>query len=137
MMNSNGKIRALLVEDNMVAQKVGVKLLTAAGCLADAASNGIEALNLLAENAYDIIFMDIGLPDTDGLSLTETIRKTEGKNKTVPIIILTAHSDNEYRNRAIWSGTNEFMVKPLTPQNCEQALRTFIPGYGKELRKVV
>src|SRR5690348_3172575 len=95
---SNEKVRALLIEDQAVARKVGVKLLAQCNCIVDAASNGVEALQLLTENGYDIIFMDIGLPDTDGLSLTETIRKAEGRNKTVPIIVLTAHSENEYRN---------------------------------------
>jgi two-component system, OmpR family, aerobic respiration control sensor histidine kinase ArcB len=112
-------------------------LLTKCDCIVDAASNGIEALKLLTENSYDIIFMDIGLPDTDGLSLTETIRKADGKNKTVPIIILTAHADNEYRNRSIWAGADDFIVKPLTPENCEKALRAFVPYYAKELRKAV
>lgn len=122
----NVLIRVLLVEDHSIAQKIEIEVLKELNCSVDAANNGVQALELLTKNKYEIIFMDLGLPDIDGLTLTETIRRTGGKNALIPIIALTVYSDNEYKNRAIWVGMNDFIAKPLTTENCRKALKTYV-----------
>lgn len=67
--------------------------------------------------------MDIGLPDTDGLKLADKIRNADNMNKTVPIIALTAHDENELQNRATWIGVDSYIVKPLTPESCEKIIK--------------
>lgn len=119
------QVKVLVVEDHDIAQKVEVRILKGIGCSVDAASNGNAALELLNQNSYDLVFMDIGLPDMDGLALAEMIRHSENQNKAVPIIALTAHADEGYKNRATWVGMNDFIVKPLTPENCEKAIKKF------------
>lgn len=115
-------IKVLLVEDQNIARNVETHVLEDLGCVVDATQNGITALELLGKNNYDIIFMDIGLPDVDGLTLTETIRHASNTNKSIPIIALTAYGDEGYKNRATWVGMNGFIVKPLTEENCKKAL---------------
>lgn len=122
---NKGPIKALLVEDHSIAQKIELEVLKQLNCSVDAANNGVNALDLLTKNKYDIVFMDLGLPDIDGLTLTETIRKSGGKNALIPVIALTVYSDNEYKNRAIWVGMNDFIAKPLTIENCERVLKTY------------
>ncbi len=122
----NEPIKTLLVEDHSIAQKIELEVLKQLNCVVDTASNGVNALELLTQNKYDIIFMDLGLPDIDGLTLAETIRRTGGKNALIPIIALTVYSDNEYKNRAIWVGMNDFISKPLTVENCEKVLKTYV-----------
>lgn len=122
----NDPIKVLLVEDHSIAQKVELEVLKQLNCAVDAANNGVNALEFLSKNKYDIVFMDLGLPDIDGLTLTETIRRSGGKNASIPIVALTVYSDNEYKNRAIWVGMNDFIAKPLTTENCEKALRTYV-----------
>lgn len=119
------QVKVLVVEDHDIAQKVEVRILTGIGCLVDAASDGNAALELLNQNNYDLVFMDIGLPDMDGLALAETIRHSENQNKAVPIIALTAYADEGYKNRATWVGMNDFIVKPLTAENSQKAIKKF------------
>ena len=92
--------QVLVVEDNPIAQRVAKSLLTQSSCQVDVASNGQEALNLWKQNEYDLIFMDIGLPDMDGYQVTHHIRVQEvTKNRHIPIIALTAHVGEENKQQ--------------------------------------
>src|SRR5690606_12241936 len=70
-------------------------------------------INFCNQQNYDIILMDIGLPDMNGLSVISRIRKNSLLNKNTPIIALTAHSDKEYIQQSFVMGANDFLVKPL------------------------
>jgi CheY-like chemotaxis protein len=74
---------------------------------------GTLALEYVNKTSYDIIFMDIGLPDVDGLSVINHIRRSQGLNYQVPIIALTAHSDKEFIQQSFEMGATDFYVKPL------------------------
>ncbi len=118
----------LVVEDNTTAQKVAKALLSQRGCQVDIASAGDEALQLWKANKYDLIFMDIGLPDMDGYQVTRHIRIQEATgNHHVPIIALTAHVGDENKQRCIESGMNAVLTKPLTQKSCKDILASFTP----------
>ncbi len=117
----NKKIRALLVEDNMIAQKIASMVLIEVGCDVDTASNGESALNLFKTNHYDIIFMDIGLPDTNGFAVTKIIRALEEKVH-ICIVGLTAHNSDEYKKQASEAGMNGYITKPLAKETVEEYL---------------
>lgn len=105
-------VRALLVEDNEINQRVAGKLLEYAGIEYDIAEGGNEAVTLVANNEYQIIFMDVHLPDIDGLEATRTIRTMEA-GSSVPIVALTASEDEETKKRCFDAGMNDMLTKPI------------------------
>ncbi|CAM2955131.1 sensory histidine-kinase / response regulator [Legionella steigerwaltii] len=127
------KHRILLVEDNTVAQTIAKAMLNQCACQVDLAVDGQSALQLWKKNRYDLIFMDIGLPDLDGYQVTHYIRVHEvAKKYHTPIIALTAHVGDENKQRCIESGINAVISKPLTQEKCCDILNSFIPSIQKE-----
>lgn len=104
----------LLIEDNLINQTVALHFLKAAGCTSDVANNGKEALEKFTQHHYNIILSDLSLPDIDGFAIARYVRN---KNPTIPIIAITAHSDDETRLAALGAGMNAVLHKPLTAQS--------------------
>jgi CheY-like chemotaxis protein len=82
----------LLAEDNRINQKVGLRMLAKLNCRADVAANGLEALEALVRQTYDIVLMDIKLPEMDGIEATQAIHQRFGEGKRPYIIALTANA---------------------------------------------
>lgn len=119
------EVSVLLVEDNHLVKKMAIIILEQLDCRVDAVETGALALEYVSKINYDLIFMDIGLPDLDGLSVIDRIRTTRGLNYEVPIIALTAHSDKEYIQQSFKVGATEFLVKPLTNDKGRQVLQRY------------
>ena len=122
------KHRILLVEDQKIAQKIALFCLKEQGCEVDTAETGAQALHLFRQSAYDLIFMDLGLDDIDGLTITETIRRIEDEKSIppVPIIVLTAHDAEDIRKNCAEAGVSGFMSKPILPEKSREILATFL-----------
>lgn len=120
------KYKILLVEDMKIAQKIASLRLAELGCDVDTAETGTQALELINKRKYDLIFMDLGLEDMDGLTVTETIRKMEGQGSHVPIVALTAHEAEDIKENCFRVGMNDFLVKPLTVTNGRAILEKYI-----------
>lgn len=121
--------QVLVVEDNSIAQTVARSILSKLNCNADIAETGKKAVELWKSHHYDLIFMDIGLPDMDGYDVTHLIRVHElAKKIHTPIIALTAHAGDENKKRCIDAGMNAVLTKPLTAVNCTDVINAFIPG---------
>jgi len=103
------RLRALLAEDNPVNQKVATRLLQKMGCRVDVAGNGREVLALLHRFSYDVIFMDVHMPEMDGLEAARTIRKRERNGSRLPIVAMTACAMAEDRERCIAAGMDGFI----------------------------
>ncbi len=128
-----GLPRVLVVEDNAIAQTIAKSILNQLNCTTDIADNGKKAVEMWKTKEYDLIFMDIGLPDIDGYEVTHLIRIQELPKKThIPIIALTAHAGDENKKRCIDAGMNAVMTKPLTAKSCADIVDAFIPGRGKD-----
>ncbi|MFW2535204.1 response regulator [Legionella sp. 28fT52] len=128
-----GRNRILLVEDNPIAQTIAKTMLAKLNCDAEIADNGKKAIELWKTTSYDLILMDIGLPDMNGYEVTHLIRVQELPLKThIPIIALTAHVGDENKKRCIDAGMNAVITKPLTTQNCTDIIDAFIPSRHKE-----
>jgi len=108
--------RILLVEDVLIAQKVASMTLKALNCEVFTALTGKQALELFTEHSFDFVFLDLGLPDIDGITVCENMRKLEEGKTHTPIAALTAHDDDsdDLKQKCFAAGMNEFLLKPLT-----------------------
>ena len=107
-------LKLLLVEDNLLNQKLICLTLGKYGFNIDLAENGAEALSMIKDNHYDLILMDIMMPVMDGLETTRIIRESEkNSDKHTPIIGLTANTLDSDRQRCIANGMDEYLVKPF------------------------
>lgn len=117
------KHRVLLVEDNQIISRISKNLLEKLNCKVDVAETGTEALHLVNEWRYDLVLMDIGLPDIDGYTVTEKIRLLKNStNSKIPIIAITAHSEEEERVKCMKVGMNQMISKPLTQEIAENII---------------
>jgi len=106
-------LRVLVVEDNVVNQRVAVRMLERLGLRADVAANGREALELAKLQFYDVIFMDCQMPEMDGYQAAAEIRRHEGPNQRATIVAMTADVLKGSSERCLNSGMNSFMPKPV------------------------
>ncbi len=118
----------LIVDDVKMNLAVETKLLRDTKMKIDTATNGAEALELTAQNRYDIILMDHFMPGMDGIECLDHIRsQTGGKCKDVPVIILTANAGSEFQEMYKNAGFDGFLVKPISGSRLEEALLKYIP----------
>lgn len=107
-------LRVLLVEDNIVNQKLALRVLERAGHQVLLAKNGFEAVNLYQHNLFDVVLMDVQMPVLDGYAATRAIREIEKKTKMhVPVIAMTAHALEGYREQCLASGMDDYVPKPF------------------------
>ena len=120
--------RILLVEDNLVNQKVALTFLKKLGYSADVTSNGVEAIEALKTNEYALVFMDCQMPKMDGYEATRKIRNYEsrGFNPHIPIIALTANAMKGDRDKCINAGMNDYLSKPLNPDKLSNKLKKWL-----------
>ena len=108
-------IRILLAEDNPVNQKLAVRLLEKRGHSVVVATNGLEALEALEHERFDLVLMDVQMPEMSGLEATEAIRfKERETGRHIPIIAMTAHAMRGDRERCLESGMDGYATKPLS-----------------------
>ena len=113
----------LLVEDNPVNAAIAERILARAGCRVDVAGNGAEAVVLVRERLYDIVFMDLQMPVMDGLQATRAIRRQESGRTRVPIVALTADALPGDRQACLEAGMDDHLAKPVRPAVLAEALR--------------
>ena len=117
-------LKVLLVEDNLLNQKLVTKLLEDLNCRVDIANNGLEAIEKVKTHHYEIIIMDIQMPEMDGLQATRIMRNQLGI--ITPIIALTAHTFKEEEDKCIEAGMNDFLSKPFTRGDLFRIIRANI-----------
>jgi len=132
---SKQKTRILLAEDNIINQKVALKVLEKLGYRADVAGNGLEALKALEMIHYDMVLMDVQMPEMDGLEATREIRKREeltAQKKAagffhIPIIAMTAHAMKGDREMCMKAGMDDYLTKPIQPGKFGETIARWIP----------
>lgn len=112
----------LVVEDNLLNQKVARLLLQQLGCHVEVVSNGFDAIKRANESTFNIIFMDIGLPDIDGYEVTRKIREHDAN---IPVIGLTAHADSADIQNCYEAKMNDVLIKPVTNNDFRRILSKF------------
>jgi CheY-like chemotaxis protein len=112
--NATGSLlRVLVVEDNQVNQLLVTTILAKAGMRAEVAANGVEAVQAVHQRNFDVILMDMQMPEMDGLEATRRIRQLGAMGRAVPIIAMTANAMQEDRRRCLEAGMNDFVAKPI------------------------
>ncbi len=125
-------LRVLLTDDNVINQKVALRLLQQMGYRADVANNGLEAIQALERQPYDIVLMDVQMPELDGLEATRRIRQRQQQpsppsNFRQPIIIIamTANAMQGDRDKCVAAGMNDYIPKPVRPEMLQATIERF------------
>jgi len=120
--------RILLAEDNITNQQVAIGILKKLGLRVDAVANGAEALKSLEQIPYDLVLMDVQMPEMDGLEATRQIRdpKSAVQNHTIPVIALTAYAMAKDRKKCLDAGMNDYLTKPIVPEALADILEKWL-----------
>lgn len=121
--NQSGQIRILLAEDNAINALLTRTLLEAEGHSVDTVEDGVLAVEAMKTASYDLIFMDMRMPNMDGLEATRKIRSLSNVGRSLPIIALTANAFDDDRNACFDSGMNDFMTKPVSAEELSEKVR--------------
>jgi len=117
-------IRVLLAEDNAVNQKVAARMLEKMGCHVDLVGNGLEALIMVSQLPYDVVLMDVQMPEMDGITTTRNLR-AQGFS-TLPIIALTANNRESDRQECRAVGMSDFLAKPIRYEDLHACLSRWV-----------
>jgi len=119
--------RVLVVDDNIVNQKMAVKMLEKLGCTIEVANNGLEAVERVEKSTYDLVLMDCQMPEMDGYEATVKIRLHENSSKHTLIIAMTAYAMQGDRERCLKAGMDDYIAKPIKKENLFKMMEKWIP----------
>jgi signal transduction histidine kinase/CheY-like chemotaxis protein/HPt (histidine-containing phosphotransfer) domain-containing protein len=119
--------RVLLVEDNEINRELAIELLNDLGINVDIAENGKQGLQKATSEAFDLVLMDIQMPEMDGLTATRLIR-SEQRLADLPILAMTAHAMSGDREKSLAAGMNDHLTKPINPQMLSESLSRWLPA---------
>src|SRR6478672_4948343 len=115
-------LRILLAEDNVVNQKLALRLLQQMGYRADLASNGIEAIECVARQTYDVVLMDVQMPEMDGLAAAREINRRWPDGTRPRIVAMTANAMQGDREECLAAGMHDYLTKPIQFKALQEAL---------------
>ncbi len=126
------QFKTLVVEDNIINQKVAAKLLEMAGYYCDVVADGQEAVDALSRIHYDLVFMDCQMPVMDGYEATKEIRKNEGVARHTPIVAMTANVMKGDRERCLAAGMDDYISKPVQEPALSMVLKKYLTTDSSE-----
>jgi CheY-like chemotaxis protein len=122
------RLSILLAEDNLLNQKVVLEMLKRLGYRADVAANGFEVLQALQRQRYNVILMDVRMPELSGLEATRQIRKLWPNSQQPRIIAVTAYALEGDREKCIEAGMDDYISKPVKMDELDSTLRRYLPS---------
>jgi PAS domain S-box-containing protein len=129
-------LRVLVAEDNAVNQRLASRMLEKRGHRVTVTANGLEAVEALANGNFDLILMDIQMPEMDGFEATAAIRTREKRDGThIPIIALTANAMKGDRERCLAAGMDGYLSKPIVPRELDELLETYLAGQSVRIHE--
>lgn len=117
-------LRILLAEDNVVNQKLAIRLLQQRGYRADLASNGVEAIECVSRQVYDLVLMDVQMPEMDGMEASRRITARWAAGKRPRIVAMTANAMQGDREACLAAGMDDYITKPIRVEQLVEALTT-------------
>jgi two-component system, sensor histidine kinase and response regulator len=116
-------LRILMAEDNPFNHRVALLILAKLGSAVTVVVNGREAIEILQRQSFDLVLMDLQMPEMDGLQATVAIQSSEaGTLRHIPIVAMTAHAMNEDRDRCLAAGMDDYVSKPIQEESLRQAI---------------
>jgi CheY-like chemotaxis protein len=131
--NADTSLRILLAEDNAVNQMVMQRMLGKRGHAVTLAPTGLAAVEALRTQTFDLVFMDVQMPEMDGLDATREIRRTEASGTRMPIIALTAHAMTGDRDRCLEAGMDGYLTKPIQTKALDETLQHYAAERRRKL----
>ena len=132
------RLSILLAEDNAVNRQVALRLLEKQGYQVTCAADGLEALALLEQLVFDLVLMDIEMPNMNGLEASAAIRQREkGTGRHIPIIAMTAHVMKGDQEKCLAAGMDEYVSKPIRPGDLSAAILKVVPSAPRVSRLTV
>ncbi|BCL34071.1 response regulator [Nostoc sp. MS1] len=122
-LSENLPLKILLAEDVLVNQKIALKMLQKLGYRADVANDGLEALEAVQRQTYDVVFMDVQMPEMDGWETTRRIRQEVAASSQPWIIAMTAHARPEDRQQCLAAGMDDYITKPINLEEITAVLK--------------
>jgi CheY-like chemotaxis protein len=121
-------LKVLVAEDDMVNRHLIVTILQGLGCNPATVDNGVDALRLLEKELFDLVLMDVSMPEMDGITATQCVRKyaEANLNRDIPIIAITAHAMDGTRKKLIEVGFSEVVTKPFSISDLEKVIHRFL-----------
>jgi CheY-like chemotaxis protein len=128
------ELKILLAEDNIVNQKLAIGILEKLGHQVTVANNGAEALKQLEQRSFDLVLMDVQMPEMDGMAATRELRRRETKNH-IPVVAMTAHAMKGDRERCLESGMDDYLCKPIRLRDVSDKLNELFTGEESTTRE--
>lgn len=126
--------RILVADDYFVNHELTREMLEMMECDVDVAEDGEAALSMFKENSYDMIFMDIQMPEMDGYDATREIRKLEKTGEHIPIVAITANAMEGDKEKCIKAGMDDYICKPLKGEDLETVLSQYLEAENKAIK---
>lgn len=120
------KLTVLVVEDHFINMELMKEMLDRLNCTVDTAENGIDALGHISRQNYDIIFMDLQMPEMDGFQTTKEIRNMQKGKRETPIIAITANAMQSDKQKCLDAGMDDYLAKPFEIQDIEKLLKKYL-----------
>ena len=120
--------RVLVVDDSRVMREMIIASLRGLPAVAfDSASSGLEAIERLSLSAFDLVVLDLNMPDVGGIEVIEFVRSQDNLRK-LPILVVTTRGDEASRNGALAAGASSYMTKPFTPEEIQREAESLLAG---------